>query len=344
MARYRCPRMDCTVSLKLSAPPVCPVHGHRLQPYSKPGVIWVDAMNTDCLAEKENAERLAAEQKKFSLTVFKMSNFVPCTARGLFDIVFSPSARTLEITVRVYCDFVMGGAVKDAPKAIAEGFEKLTPWTEKEKGAWMAEAVISVGKAWDNKGALCLDKGGWPQLVLRPVFTLKFVSSKQDANVSAEVKKIPPVDPTFFNCGGTFVGLDQIITSNPQAVSKASLTSESGKPVDLQAQNLGLQLESVIHYNVMAHEFGHMIGLPDEYENPTFSEKGTPAQNAKVIHKNGTLKLAERARVAYAPFGEYTESIMSRGTVVHRHHFVTVWEALVAMTKGYVAPDEWEIQ
>lgn len=260
MARYRCPVKDCTLSLKLTDPAVCPVHRHPLKLFSKPGVVWVDSTNTDCLAVKENAEQVAREEKKFISTVFKLNNFVPRTARGLFDAVFSPSAREIEITVRVYCEFVKEEMSKNVPQFMAEGLERLTPWTEKEKGAWMAEAMISVGKGWDNKGVLCLDKGGWQPLFVRPVFTLKFVSSKEDAHVAAIVKKIPPIDPTFFNCGGTFVGLDQIINSNPQSVSKASLTSESGKPIDLQAQNLGLQVESVIHYNVMAHEFGHMIG------------------------------------------------------------------------------------
>lgn len=344
MARYKCPRMGCTLSLKLSAPAVCPVHHHALQPYSKPGVIWVNAINTDCLAEKENAERLAQEQKRFSQTVFKLSNFVPGTARGLFDIVFSPSARMLEITVRVHCEFVMGEIPTSLPQHLAQGFQNLTPWTEKEKGAWMAEAMISVREAWEGKFALCIDKGGWPKLFVRPTFILRFVSSKEDAHIAATVKKIPPVDPTLFNCGGTFVGLDQIITSNPHSVSKASLTSESGKPVDLQPQNLGLQVEEIIHYNVMAHEFGHMIGLPDEYENPIFNPKASTADNAKVVHKNSTLKLAELAHIAFAAFGPYTESIMSRGSTVQRHHFITIWEALVAMTKNYIAPDEWVIQ
>lgn len=344
MARYHCPRLNCTISLKLSDAAVCPVHRHALQLYSKAGVMWVDAFNTDCLAEKENADRLAKKQEKFFSTVFELKSFVPGTARGLFDVLFSPAARQIVITVRVYCNFILGEIVTNGPRDIVDQYARLTPWTEMEKVTWMAEAAVSVGKAWENKFGLCLRKGAWPLLLVRPIFNLDFVTEKEKAHVAADIKKIPPVDPAMFNCGGTFVGLDQIIQRNPHSVSKASLSSESGKTVDVNAQNLGLKVEGVVHYNVIAHEYGHMIGLPDEYENPVYNERGSAADNAKVVHKDGTLKLAGLARIGYADFGKYTDSIMSRGSVVHPHHFITVWEALTLLTKGYMTPDEWVIQ
>ncbi|MGC2660875.1 MAG: hypothetical protein WA324_23210 [Bryobacteraceae bacterium] len=346
MARYLCPDLGCTLSLKLSDPPVCPQTGHLLNLYSKPGVIWVDRTESGCLRDPENKDALLAvrmSEDKFSKTDFSMRNFVPGSARGLFDVDFSPAGRTVTITVRLFCDFVMGEARKDVPPKLAEGYRTLTDWTESEKPRWMAEAVMSVANAWDNKRALVLRRPGWRELRVNPIFKLDFVSSKGASHVASTVTKIPPVDPEFFNCGGTYVGLDQIIQNNPQQVSKAALTSQSGIPVTMEAGNLGIARDGVIHYNVMAHEFGHMIGLPDEYENPQRSPTATQAQNAKAIHKEGTLALAQKCRIAYSPFGPFTESIMSRGSNVLKCHFVTVWQALTIMTKDFVEEEEWEI-
>ena len=210
MARYHCPVLDCSLALKLSEQPLCPVHHHVLQPVAKPGVAtWPD--ETGCLAQPENADRLAAAQEQFFSKVFRLENFVPSSARGLFDVKFSPGTKELEITVRVYCEFSMGEVPKSIPEVLQEGYKNLKPWAEIEKGAWLAEVLSSVGHAWDHKVFLRLNKPGWQKLRVSPVFDIKFVNEKGKAHVAAEVKKIPPVDPNFFNCGGTFVGLDQII-------------------------------------------------------------------------------------------------------------------------------------
>ena len=81
------------------------------------------------------------------------------------------------------------------------------------------------------------------------------------------------------------------------------------------------------------------------YENPVLSPSmSSKSDAAKVVHKNATIALANRAGVPFPPFGQYTLSIMSRGTSIGRHHFITVWEALTVVTKNYIAPDEWEIE
>jgi hypothetical protein len=133
----------------------------------------------------------------------------------------------------------MGEPRKDVPPKLAEGFRTLKDWSEPEKPKWMAQAIVSVRDAWDNKFSLVLDKPGWPRGVVRPSFVLDFSGGKASAHVVSSVTKIPPVDPEFFNFGGTFVGLDQIIQNNPQQVSKAAVTSESGTPVKMEAGNLG---------------------------------------------------------------------------------------------------------
>jgi hypothetical protein len=339
--------MGCTLSLKLGDPPVCPVNHHALQLFAKPGLLWVDRTNTGCLRDPQNRPALMGlrmSEEKFYKANFSMRNFVPQTCRGLFDVDFSPAAKTLKITVRLFCDFVTGEVPNGVPPKLAEGYKNLKEWTEFEKPTWMAQASVAVGDAWDNKFTLVLNKPGWRgALRVRPIFRLEFVSSKSDAHVAASVTKIPPVDPEFFNCGGTFVGLDQIIQNNPLHVSKAALTSQSGVPVTLEAVNVGIKKEGVIHYNVMAHEFGHMIGLPDEYEKVQRTT-GSTADNAKAIHKDGTLALAQKCRIAYAIFGAFTESIMSRGTTVMKCHYITVWQALTMMTKDFVEEDDWDIE
>jgi len=95
-----------------------------------------------------------------------------------------------------------------------------------------------------------------------------------------------------------------------------------------------------ITYNVAAHEFGHMIGLPDEYENPQAG--GRPEDNAKFQAKTRFLDLVGLAGMRPPVFPSHTMSMMSDGMTIQPFHAVTVWDALCFLTKGIIDPAEWE--
>jgi len=125
----------------------------------------------------------------------------------------------------------------------------------------------------------------------------------------------------------------------------------------------------------LVHEFGHMLGLPDEY-NLLCSESvdtmvgiGVMGPNAKMIkedearlkdfgaasslsskspritaHQKAYIELCRDAGMPPPVFGKSTPSMMSVGTKFMAHHCVTVWKALCDMTKDHVKPDEWVVK
>ena len=85
------------------------------------------------------------------------------------------------------------------------------------------------------------------------------------------------------------------------------------------------------------HEFGHAIGLPDEYTNYAAGTHLGDKQQA-------FIDLAARAGVAPPDrWGDYTSSQMSAGVDVLPRHYLTIWEALGAMTDPYITRDQWKI-
>jgi outer membrane protein OmpA-like peptidoglycan-associated protein len=84
------------------------------------------------------------------------------------------------------------------------------------------------------------------------------------------------------------------------------------------------------------HEFGHAIGLPDEYKNITTGKLGAK--------QTAFVNLAQAAGVA-APdrWGDMTSSLMSSGVDVLPRHYLTLWEALGQMTSPDITRNEWSI-
>ena len=89
-------------------------------------------------------------------------------------------------------------------------------------------------------------------------------------------------------------------------------------------------------YSVGEHEFGHMLGLPDEYQNNTTGVLGT----TQTLYSG----LVTAAGVpGPAVWGADTASQMSVGIDVLPRHYVTLWEALGRMTTPDIAQNEWSI-
>ncbi|HMA37116.1 MAG TPA: hypothetical protein VKY74_21860 [Chloroflexia bacterium] len=126
----------------------------------------------------------------------------------------------------------------------------------------------------------------------------------------------------------------------------------------------------------VAHEFGHMLGRPDDYVrlqgaastrmetykyqdaakgqdialNKDLKEKlevgprsGGPAFLPAL--QESLLDLSEKAGVPVpTTFGMKTDTVMGAGDKFLPHNFVTVWEALTAMTQDYFPAKYWKIQ
>lgn len=116
------------------------------------------------------------------------------------------------------------------------------------------------------------------------------------------------------------------------------------------------------------HEFGHMLGLQDEYAcmskaasdqlvdlafidateqdqwekfNPTGSQNTVTGRVAEGQRK--FVKYCAKAQVTPPHFGQHTISVMSSGSDFQPCHFVTLWAAIVEMTKANTTEADWSI-
>lgn len=89
-------------------------------------------------------------------------------------------------------------------------------------------------------------------------------------------------------------------------------------------------------YSVAEHEFGHTLGLPDEYNNITTGDLGAK--------QSAFVALAVAAGVDPPDqWGDTTSSQMSAGVDVLPRHYLTLWEALGQMTSPDITRNEWSI-
>lgn len=86
-------------------------------------------------------------------------------------------------------------------------------------------------------------------------------------------------------------------------------------------------------YSVSEHEFGHLLGLPDEYANATSG----PLVGVQTKYTG----LVTSAGLTAPTYGEDTSSQMSNGVDVLPRHYVTLWEALAKMTSPDLGQADW---
>jgi outer membrane protein OmpA-like peptidoglycan-associated protein len=111
----------------------------------------------------------------------------------------------------------------------------------------------------------------------------------------------------------------------------------ANRRVDITADHTFETTYASNRFSVGEHEFGHMLGLPDEYQNNTTGVLGT--QQALYT---GLVTAAGVAGPAV--WGVRTASQMADGVDVLPRHYVTVWEALARMTSPDITQAEWRIR
>jgi hypothetical protein len=121
----------------------------------------------------------------------------------------------------------------------------------------------------------------------------------------------------------------------------------------------------------IAHEYGHMLGLPDEYrclaeknidslhklgfiektddfETERWLQLQRPSHGRKTdevleANQKAFLDLCAKAKVQPPLFGRSTTSLMSAGADVLPHHALTVWECVSELASEYCKPEDWRI-
>lgn len=166
---------------------------------------------------------------------------------------------------------------------------------------------------------------------------------------------VPMVCNGFAGAEGGVVHNERLATRRAEAVARvlvdagvpqpvvASGRGPVGPPNDAANRKVELAPSTTFEttyasnrYSVAEHEFGHAIGLPDEYVNRTVGPLGAK--------QTAFVNLAAAAGVAPPDtWGESTSSQMASGVDVLPRHYLTVWEALGSMTTPDITRDQWSI-
>jgi hypothetical protein len=162
----------------------------------------------------------------------------------------------------------------------------------------------------------------------------------------------------------------------PSVVNRLSFEKSKDKVLSVDPVYKATPQDNVGSQLTAAHEFGHMLGLPDDYvrlqgqasakqetykyQDPTKgldialdkdlkesleagAKSGGPTFTPAM--QKGLLDLAEKANVPVpTTFGLKTDTMMGSGDKILPHHFVTVWEALTQLTKDYFPAQFWKIE
>jgi hypothetical protein len=136
---------------------------------------------------------------------------------------------------------------------------------------------------------------------------------------------------------------------------------------DVESRVPAVPPPSFAYPSTVVHEYGHMLGLTDEYNclsktaadkmsqlqlidsSQQYAFEGLHAKGAQVMQnefadsQREQIQLCREAGVAPPTFGFKSSSLMASGSDVQACHFVTLWQCLTEMMAGYTAPSDWKI-
>lgn len=231
----------------------------------------------------------------FNAGKYEKKNYAPPTRLGLFDVSLNPKNGRLEVLSKLKFNFIDG----ELADFYGKKGESHT-WSKNEKKKWQGEYVALIEGRWGGKYHF-----------IHP--DMKDVHVYVDVEIEAvdagwhydlQIKKVPK--------GVLEISSVSIHDEDPS-------TDEMTSTLDSNDLTFVTKDESVKDKQKGAiHEYGHMIGLDDEYED---SDPGTIWHETLVRDALGTV-LVE---------GNYKD-VMSVGNHIEKQHYVTFLQALKDIT------------
>jgi len=276
------------------------------------------ARTSEIQLQPEASPEVAAPDtvEAFKNTVHAKERFnSPSTKMGLFDVSYDPRTARMTVTVKLAFQFITRAT--DDPSGPSETSAE---WTEASKGKWERDFVRLVEGRWGGKHKFRCTQPGYEEI--KAFVDVEVQSVKSDWHYQLSVTKIPE---------GAF--------QRSHVKSKRGNTSLNRNTSRLDSEDLAWRdkhggsrddaADGVEHSQEMqkgaVHEFGHMLGLDDEY-----------SAGAAGIKHSSLVKSALGADIAEST----SDDIMAYGNSIEKQHYVVFWEALRAVTEI----DEWEFE
>lgn len=285
---------------------------------------------------------------KQSPNLVSLSNFNPSTRKVAFDVHVNKATHEIYVVVKVKINFANYAGIRNGPGWVYPPVQ----WTSTQKTEWLKLFQAAVG-LWDGHHQLsCL---GVPYT---PLFFIEHVSYWAHANVeaTASTMTIEKVGATTENRLWT-AGVS-LLNPYPAMMPAPARGTRPGPnfytkrvAVKMVVKDSALADNHVdqSHYNPMAHEFGHLLGLPDEYNVYGFLPNVVPMAGPLSPDNEGRpaafwLQMLHTAGIALPVFGQYgnglgqvqehslMRDVHAIGAGFLRRHYVTILQALNYLT------------
>lgn len=222
---------------------------------------------------------------------YEQDNYTPSTSLGLFDVSLDPSTGRLEVMTKIKFDFVDGTAAEFVGHT---GQSHI--WSDAEKTTWKNSFIALLEGRWGGKFHFV-----HPDMPNVQVYVdVEIEEANAGWHYEANITKIPK---------GEWKGSAVQYSTGTNQPDTLEATLDSG---DLEWADKGAGEKQ----KGAVHEYGHMIGLDDEY-----AVDGAIAHAAMVRSALGTVLIEQTSN-----------DIMSGGNTIEKHHYITFLQALKDIT------------
>ncbi len=226
---------------------------------------------------------------------------------GNFDLRYTPATGVARVEVRVAFEFV-AGTVGDMLSSLFGSGPSLNEylWTEEARASFQQGFIDQVHQVWSGQHRMHCT---------RPASTLNYSPSWTDLVADADVIVVADPGNPHFTVRVQRIPVGQFETSSVTAPSRDGEGHVHGAGLaELDSNDLtGVQKASASAGTTQragVHEFGHMLGLQDEYQGRGRPEGSTTRQGSSVGNGNND------------------DRIMAGGEIVQQAHYASIRAAL----------------